>query len=254
VIGAAAAHTITVADMRRLVDYTEPAISPSGSRIAVVLLRPAGPSLLVVDSRTGAYATLDSGGDVAVPRWSPDGSALAYLREDAAGIEQIYLIRGSSPARQLTHSSTGITDFAWRPDAKMLAYVAPDRPGPSPFFYAGDNDYTATALAPPAHLWSTSVEGGSAARLTSGSWTIAQPDAGGTFQPQITWSRDGTHIAFTRVENTFSGDSERSTIWQVDVSTHRLHKLTKHKSVELTPSFSPGGTVLTYWYARGEIF
>ncbi len=221
----AKARSLTVADMRQMVDFTEPAIAPGASRIAVVLLRAERPSLLIVDSRTGVQQTAATGGNVALPRWSPDGSLLGYLREDRSGIEQIYVMHGSSTPVQLTHSSNGITDFAWRPDGKALAYVAPDSTSPRAFFYAGDNDYTATSLTPPAHLWLISANGGGATRLTSGSWSIAQPDDGGTFQSQISWSRDGRRIAFTRVENTFSGDSERSTIWEVDVASHRLQSL-----------------------------
>ncbi|HLI95407.1 MAG TPA: S9 family peptidase [Candidatus Baltobacteraceae bacterium] len=246
----AKARSLTVADMRHLVDFTEPAISLDASRIAVVLLRAERPSLLIVDARTGAQRTVATGGSVAVPRWSPNGSSLAYLREDRSGIEQIYVLGGSSTPVQLTHSATGITDFAWRPDGKALAYVAADSTSPRAFFYAGDNDYTAASLTPPAHLWVISASGGAATRLTSGSWTIAQADVGGTFQSQMSWSRDGRRIAFTRVANTFSGDSERSTIWEVDLAAHHVQKLTEHKDLELTPSFSPDGKTLTYWYAR----
>ncbi len=88
-------------------------------------------------------------------------------------------------------------------------------------------------------------------RLTRGNWTIAPTDPGGIFSPQITWSRDGRRIVLTRIENTFSGDDDRSTIWQVDVATGHLRKITRNAAFEEMPSLSPDGSNLLYWYPLG---
>ena len=135
-----------------------------------------------------------------------------------------------------------------------MAFVAADPHDAAPFFFAGDNDYTATALTPPEHLWIVSANGGTARRLTSGSWTIAPTDPGGIFSPQIAWTCDGRSITFTRVANTFSGDDEYSTLWQVDVRTGRCASLPATPHFELSPSYSPDGSRLAYWYPRGGDF
>jgi dipeptidyl aminopeptidase/acylaminoacyl peptidase len=247
--------------MARIVDLEEPALSPDGTHVALVVITQSVAraayinSLVLIDTRNGAMAQVHGGGDVAVPRWSPDGSRLAYLARPSEGsFRQLFVRNRSGATAQLTHAGGDVIDAAWSPDGQTLAYVAGDAQRKAAYFFAGDNDYTATALTPPDHLWLVPAAGGGARRLTAGSWTIAPTDPGGIFSPQIAWSRDGRHIVFTRVEDTFSGDDERSTLWQVDVRDGALHKLTTHAQLELTPAYSPDGSHLTYWYAlHGDI-
>ena len=123
-----------------------------------------------------------------MPRWSPDGSRLAYLAQTSGDEHQLF-VREGELSRQLTKAKGDVVDEAWSPDGRELAFVAADPHDGAPFFYAGDNDYTATELTPPEHLWIVSATGGTARRLTSGSWTIAPTDPGGIFSPQIAWTR-----------------------------------------------------------------
>jgi dipeptidyl aminopeptidase/acylaminoacyl peptidase len=255
------AAVLQIGDMARIVNLEEPAISPDGGRVAVVAigqdLRQNAylNRLLLVNTRSGRVATLVRGMEVAVPRWSPDGTRLAYLARSAqSATAQLFVRDADGRVRQLTNARGDVVDAAWSPDGRRVAFVAIDYAPPTTFFYAGDNDYTATALTPSEHLWVAPATGGRALRLTSGSWTIAPTDPGGIFSPQIAWTRDGRHITFTRVENTFSGDDERSTLWQVDVATRATHKLGSHPELELTPSYSPDGTQLSYWYPLGGDF
>jgi len=250
-----AALVLQIADMARIVDLEEPAISPDASRVALIaitqeLARAAYVnSLIVVDTRTGRMRTLVRGNDVAVPRWSPDGSRLAYTaRLSEGGVRQLFVRTRSGRTVQLTHALGDVVDAVWSPDGRTIAYVAVDRKKPATFFFAGDNDYTATAPAPPYHLWLVSASGGRAQRLTSGTWTIAPTDPGGIFSSQIAWTRDGHGIAYTRVENTFTGDDERSTLWQLDLTTHKTRKLTGHAELELSPAYAPDGSRWAYWY------
>ncbi len=249
------AAVLQIGDMARIVNLEEPAISADDSRIALVeivqdLANAAYVnSLLVVDVRSGRMQTVGRATDVAVPRWSPRDGRLAYLaRPLKNGVTQIFVRAPSGEVVQLTHALGDVIDAAWSPNAREIAYVAADRQDPAPFFFAGDNDYTATALTPSDHLWIVPAKGGRARRLTEGSWTIAATDPGGIFSPQIAWTHDGRHITYTRVENTFSGDDERSTLWQVDIATRATRKLTDHAQLELSPAYSPDGSHLTYWY------
>jgi dipeptidyl aminopeptidase/acylaminoacyl peptidase len=258
VTAAAPRRALQIADMARIIDLEEPAISPGGERVALVVItqgrRAYVNTLVLVDTRTGAIRRLLSGADVAVPRWSPDGSRLAYLaRSGRNGVRQLFVRDRSGRSAALTSAAGDVIDMAWSPNGERIAYVAADPQPRATYFFAGDNDYTATSLTPSDHLWIVPAWGGRARRLTSGAWTIAPTDPGGIFSPQIAWTRDGSFITFTRVENTFTGDDERSTLWQVDVANAALHKLTAHAELELAPAYSPDGSRLAYWYPlRGD--
>ncbi|MBV9234103.1 MAG: S9 family peptidase, partial [Candidatus Eremiobacteraeota bacterium] len=257
---AAARPLFGPAAIPRLVNVDEPAISPDGKAIAAVVVRQDVQraryvnSLVLVRADDGAVRTLVRGRDVAVPRWAPDGRALAYVARTArAGTRQLF-VRRAAATQQLTAAAADVIDFAWSPDGRQIAYVAADPAAGGAFFYAGDNDYTAAALTPPDHLWVVPAAGGRSRRLTRGSWTIAPTDPGGIFSPQIAWTHDGRSITLTRVENTFSGDSERSALWNVDAVSGAMRKLTQHSELELSPAYSPGGGSLTYWYPLGGDF
>ncbi len=255
------AAVLQIGDMARIVDLEEPAISPNAGRVAVIAIaqdlrrNSEVNTLLLVDTRSSRTQRLVTGSDVTVPRWSPQGTQLAYLaRPSENGVRQLFIRNSNGHTAQLTHAQGDVVDAAWSPDGRRLAFVATDRQDPAPFFFAGDNDYTASALTPAEHLWLVSAAGGKATRLTSGSWTIAPTDPGGIFSPQIAWTRDGRRITYTRVENTFSGDSEYSTLWQLDVGTRATQKLTGHSAFELSPAYSPDGSRLAYWYPRNGDF
>ncbi len=254
VTGASGRPVLGVRDIARLVNVDEPAISPDGRIVAVVTVAQDLAraryvnSLLLVQTRNGSSRVLVRGRDVAVPRWSPNGRELAYLARGGNDPTRQLFERRGDKAYQLTHSRGDVSDFAWSPDGGKIAFVAADPPSGGTYFFAGDNDYTAAALTPPEHLWIVSAEGGVARRLTRGTWTIAPTDPGGIFSPQIAWTHDGRHITVTRVENTFSGDDERSTLWNVDVGSGAMRKLTSHSELELTPGYSPEGDHLAYWY------
>lgn len=246
-----ASRPLTIEDMSSIVTMEQPAISPDASRVALVVVRRGKPSLILVDAASGAQTTIARGGSVADPRWSPDGMSLAYLQRDRVGGHlQLFVVSARSPAKQITHSPSDVVDAAWRPDGREFAFAQPDVQRDPGYFEAGDNDYTAAAATPPIHLWLVASTGGTARRLTSGTWTIPPTDSSGIFSPQFAWTPDGGRIVFTRVHSVYSGDDEYSTLWIVDTASGALRKVTSHTRLELSPSYAPNRKSLLYWYAR----
>ena len=79
-------RVMTLDDMRRIVDVSEPQLSPDGRSVAVVVSRVnwnedrRDSSIVLIDLASGAQRTLTHDRkDVASPRWSPSGDRLAFI-------------------------------------------------------------------------------------------------------------------------------------------------------------------------------
>lgn len=96
----AALPVLTLADMSRLVELEEPAISPDAKRVAFVVITQDvrhdayANSLAILDLATNKTRTILQGKEVAVPRWSPDGSRLAYLAQTSGDEHQLFVREG----------------------------------------------------------------------------------------------------------------------------------------------------------------
>ncbi|MBV8153678.1 MAG: S9 family peptidase [Candidatus Eremiobacteraeota bacterium] len=254
----AQSRTLQSSDIARTVSVEQPAIAPDGSRIAYVVVRSdTAHNTYVRELHAIAVATrrdtlLVRDDDVSLPRWSPDGRTLAFL-DRRSGAMCVMVWRGSK-AVSIARAQGDVNDFAWRPDGRAVAFSAYDAAPATDYFEAGDNDYTQTAPIPPVHLWLTDLETARTVRLTHGSWTLTPTDSGGMFVPAFSWSHDGRRIAFARLPNTFTGEDERSTLYELDVATGTQRKLTSHPAVEFGPAYSPDGGTLAYSYARDGNF
>ncbi len=254
--GPLSARSLQISDTRRIVTVEEPAMSPDGKRVAFVAISSdyANASyvhrLFTINPRTGSERLVVTGHDVAVPRWSPDGRALAYLlRTPPKNHWQLAVRDGNGRVRIVTHAMNDVNDFAWRPDGSMLAFSAYDASSMSDYFEVGDNDYTQTTPVPAVHLWLVRPDGARTRRLTSGSWTVAPTDPGGIFTSEFAWALDGKSLYFTQVRSTFPGDDEFTTIHTIDPETRRVQKVTPNDAYELAPL--PGRQGLAYSYPVG---
>ncbi len=262
----AQAKRFDASDLRKIVRVSDPQISPDGKSIVCVVSRANydenrfEPELVLIDVATRAQKVLIAKRkNLALPRWSPDGNALAFIAATEAGTAQIFITSANGgEERKLTDAPKGVEQFAWKSDSKDIAFVAPDAPaerkGGERFndaFEVGDNDYLTRESPMPSHLWLISTNGGEARRLTSGAWTV-QKGTPLSASP-ISWSPDGKSLLFIRTSTPFSGSNDSETVVEIlDLASSEIRQLTAHKNYESFAKYSPDGSRIFYAFLRDE--
>ena len=122
------------ADLTRVQLVTDPQLAPDGRRVAFVVTTLSEErdeylaNIWIVDLAGGAPRRFTAGPRRDLePRWSPDGTQLAFLSERAPKDKlQLYLMPadGGEPAK-LTALDNGVTSVVWSPDGRRLAFLSP---------------------------------------------------------------------------------------------------------------------------------
>jgi dipeptidyl aminopeptidase/acylaminoacyl peptidase len=261
-----ATRTFTIDDLPKIAGVGDVAISPNGKEIAFVVSRAdldkdrwnATLELYDVATKTTRPLTYERRA-LSSPAWSPDGTKIAFLAlagEGDAAEQQLWVMdmRGGDPIA-LTEAPEGVQQFAWRPDGDAIAYVAEDDVPKKKDadkhldgFVTGDQAYTSRSAPASSHIWLVDPDGTNDRRLTSGSWSIPSAQPPSSPGPPISWSPDGTQIAFTQQATAFEGDGDLTVVAVLDVASGKIRQLTSHGKYEGFGEFSPDGKSIAYWY------
>lgn len=119
-------------DLPLIRTLSAPTLHPDGSRAVVAVTRPdldadayVGQLWTVPLTSGEAPRRLTRGFRDTAPRFSPDGSLLAFLRAHAGEAPQLYVVAadGGEPV-QVTDRKLGVTGFRWSPDGSHLAFTS----------------------------------------------------------------------------------------------------------------------------------
>ncbi|HZT30806.1 MAG TPA: S9 family peptidase [Bryobacteraceae bacterium] len=198
------------------------------------------------------------------PRWSPDGSRIAYL-SDRDGKTQIYVRwMDTGQTARVTNLESPPSDIAWSPDGKRISFAAlvpsegPKLAGmPAPpegarwaeparaydrlLFRFNGQGYLKPGFT---QLFVVAAEGGAPRQLTSGDFPHNAPLFGGG---DIVWTPDGRHLLFSAVlRPDYEFNPFDSEVYDVSVEDGRVRQLTHRAGPDIWPVVSPDGKTIAY--------
>jgi dipeptidyl aminopeptidase/acylaminoacyl peptidase len=244
--------------MARLVDLSDAAIAPDGTRVAFVASHAVLASneyrgqLWLCDLRSRRLRLLDAKhASYSQPQWSQNDATLAFVADDAAThADQLFVVdvRGDAAPQRITAGKTSVENFAWRPDGRSVAFTRRDSPslkhGSAAYedaFQVTDNDYLTTTAVQPSHLWLRDLRGRER-RLTEGTWSVADTN--------VSWAPDGSRLLYVRVPDGIRGSDEHAAAYVIDLPSGTSHALTPHATDEDQALWSPDGSQALYLYPR----
>jgi len=260
-----------LADYARLVNISDPQISPDGKSVVLVVSRPDyvnnrfNAELVLIDVASGNKRVLTQERiTVSSPRWSPNGAQLAFIAKAGLGKDatnQIFILSMlGGEAKQMTKAPKGVQHFAWSPNSTDIAYAALNEPKNKAeiekgftAFEIANNDMFVGSQPLPAHMWLVNAVTGENKRLTDGDWSLPLVIPPGPPSSPFSWSPDGKTILFVKVASAYSGDGQRRTIQMLSLADSSYKPLTARTKLESYPNFSPDGSNIAYWYKTSGI-
>jgi dipeptidyl aminopeptidase/acylaminoacyl peptidase len=238
------AATLSVEDYATMPQVSAPHWSPDGKQIAYVVAKAdltkaistydSDLWLIDADGRNDRRLTYTASADFR-PRWSPDGTRLAFL-SDRGGRNAIYVLdpRGGE-ARLLGNEPTAVREFEWSPDGKQIAFTRIDEPsGEGEPRVVGENE---RAL----HLYLADVESGKSRKLTNDQLTTFSFD----------WAPDGSEIAMARSNGTGLDALHSADIHVINIRDGAIRPLVVRPGHDNTPRYSPDGKSIVFTSAGG---
>jgi dipeptidyl aminopeptidase/acylaminoacyl peptidase len=173
------------------------------------------------------------------PKWSPDGSRIAFTSPRKDNKSNIYVIRANGgEAEMITDVKASIPDFEWSPDGNSFAFLMPDpKTDDEEKNDKGKNDFR----------WVDEN-----IKQTQIYWVSLARDANGKREPKklttenynvstFNISPDGKQIVFSHVKSPVANDWTTSDVSILDVASGKISAIAKTAAAETSPVFSPDG-------------
>ena len=186
----------------------DPALSPDGTRLAYAqswIDQSDGfesrSRIMMLGMPGGEASEFTQGNKDSLPKFSPDGRVLAFLRPDDSGKKQVWRMEvGGGEARALTNAPGGVTEYSWSTNGQRLVFRADVEPEESVPDEKDDSiprtrvvsriryRYDTLGWRGDAHhhLFVVDADGENSRQITDGDWDDQSAE----------WSPDGESIAF----------------------------------------------------------
>lgn len=182
------------------------------------------------------------------PQWSPDGKWIAFIKNNNLWI----MPEDGGGMMQLTDVITSIETFIWSPDSAQIAFVVQDpvsekeyrekKEKKDPEIFEKEEHFS--------HLWLVSLNANKETfslpvRLTDGNYHLSTD----ILHNHLSWSPDGTRIAFDAALSSFPDDISSCSIYDVDIKNKHIRHLIPRGGTATQPFYSPDGKWLAYCYS-----
>lgn len=264
---------LTAMDVFNLQFAGDPQISPDGKRVVYVrqfsdVMNDKRESNLWVINTDGTEDRALTNGNYSdsSPRWSPDGTRVAYI-SDRDGKPQIYVRwMDNGQTAELTNLESAPSEIAWSPDGKLISFSS---------FVQSDPPKIASLPKPPEGAkWAdppkvydrliyrfngrgylkygfmqrfvVSSEGGAPRQLTSGNLPYGgfEGTLGGG---RAAWTPDGKYLIFSaNLHPEYEYEPLNTEIYELSLADGTVKPLTSRKGPDNSPAISPDGKTIAY--------
>lgn len=267
-----APHKLTAMDEFQLQVAADPQISPDGKKI-VYVRRFADPmtdrrcsNLWIINADGTDQRPLTTGNrSDTSPRWSPDGTRIAYLAEVEGKAQILVRWMDTGQTARITNLEQSPDAIVWSPDGKMLSYSA---------LVLGKGPHLADLPTPPAgakwadpaaaydrlvyrfngagylkpgfmQIFVVSADGGAPRQVTNGNFPNGGEELGGPHH--ASWTPDGKFLIVS-VNRHPESDHEYfdDEVYEFSVADGSVRALTNRKGPDNSPAVSPNGKWIAY--------